>query len=73
VLKSNPRIVYTPRADATPEAALDVLTAVYEFVLFDSQTKKGGPHDLTDNSAKECTTRQDQKGMQDADLHGHGL
>jgi hypothetical protein len=37
---------------------------------FNSQTSKGGPHALTSNSIKECTTRQDQKGMQDADLHG---
>ena len=38
---------------------------------FNSQTNRGGSHDLTGNSIKECTTRQDKKGMQNADLHGN--
>ncbi len=65
---SNPRIAYTPRPDTTQEAELSALAAVYKFVL--SHTSKGGSHDLTDDPTKECTTRQDKKGMQNADLHG---
>jgi hypothetical protein len=30
---SSPRIVYSPRAGATPETELDVLACVYRFVL----------------------------------------
>jgi hypothetical protein len=70
---ANARITYTPRSDAKPEAELDVIAAIYKFVLFDSQANKGGPLDLTNDSTKECMTRQDKKGMQDADLHGHRL
>jgi len=33
-----------------PEAELNVLANVYRFVLFDTQTSKGGPHDLTNDS-----------------------
>ena len=62
------RVTYAPRPDVTPEAELSALAAVYKFVL--SQTSKGGPHDLTDDMTKECTTRPDKKGMQNADLHG---
>jgi hypothetical protein len=64
------RITYAPRPDATPEPELSVLAAVYKFVLFDSQANEGGPHDLTSDPTKECATRQDKKGMQNADLHG---
>jgi hypothetical protein len=62
-------IVYRSRADVTPEAELDALAAVYKF-LIDSQARRGGPHDLIKDSTKECTTSQDKKGMQNADLHG---
>ena len=63
------RIAYVPHPDATPKAELDALAAVFRYVLFNSQATKGGPHDLTDNSAKECT-RPDQKGKESADIHG---
>jgi hypothetical protein len=63
-------ITYAPRADATPEAELGALAAVYRFILFDSQASKGGLHDLTGNSTVEYTTRPAKKGMQNADLHG---
>jgi hypothetical protein len=60
------RIIYTPRPDATPEAELNVLAEIYRFVLFDSQAKKGGPHDLTGGSTKKWTTkpRNEQKGKE---------
>jgi hypothetical protein len=69
VLKSSPHIVYTPRAGATPKAELDVLAAVYHFVLFDSQASKGGSYGLTSDSTEECT-RHDKKGKENADVHG---
>jgi len=65
-----PNITYTPRPDATPEAELNALCAVYKFVLFDSQASKGGSHDLTNHPTKECMTRPDKKGKENADLHG---
>ena len=66
-------ITYTPRHDASTEAEVSALASVYKFVLFKSQASKGAPHDLTSNSTKECTARQDKKGMQNADVHRNGL
>jgi hypothetical protein len=54
-------ITYTPRPDATPEAKLDALAAVYKFVLFDSQASKGGLHDLTDDSTSKTVKNEPQK------------
>jgi hypothetical protein len=68
---SSARIVYGPRPDATPEAELNTLAAVYGYVLFDSQVRRGGPHDLTDDSTQKWTTRSNQKGKEHADLHGN--
>jgi hypothetical protein len=66
-----PEIIYRPRSDATPEAELSVLVAIYTYVLFNSQAQRGDPHDLTNNSTQECTTSQDKKGKADADIHGN--
>jgi hypothetical protein len=44
------RVVYTPHSDATPESEASALAAVYKFALFDSQARRGGPHDVTSNS-----------------------
>jgi hypothetical protein len=43
------QIIYTPRPDATPQAELSALVAVYRYVLFNSQAKKGDPHELTND------------------------
>jgi hypothetical protein len=67
---SKARIMYVPRPDATPESELNTLVAVYKFVLFDSQTRRGGLHDLTDDSTNKQTTRQEKKGKENADIHG---
>jgi hypothetical protein len=64
-------ITYTPRRDSTAEAELSVLGAVYKYVLFDSQARKGDPHDLTSESIKNRTTRTDMKGTDNADIHGN--
>ncbi len=61
-----PRIVYTPRLGATQEGELSALAAVYRFLILE----KGGRNDLTETSSKECTTSQDKKGKENADLHG---
>jgi hypothetical protein len=63
---SSARIIYVPRPGATPEAQLNALAEIYKFVLFDSQARKGGPHDLTSGSTKKWTTepRNEQKGKE---------
>jgi hypothetical protein len=67
-----PEIIYHPRSDASPEAELTALAAVYEFAL---RSKNAAPepddchdanlasearrtHDLTDASTKELSTRR---------------
>ena len=67
----SPRITYTSRPDATPEAELDTLAAIYKFVLFNSQARRGGLHDLTDDSTNMQTTRHEKKGKENADVHSH--
>ncbi len=52
----SPRIIYTSRPDATPEAELNVLANVYRFILDCHAKKKGGP-------AK--TALDDRKGLED--------
>jgi hypothetical protein len=52
----SPRIIYTPRPDATPESEATALGAVYKFVLDCHAKKKGGP-------AK--TALDDRKGLED--------
>jgi hypothetical protein len=53
---SSPRITYTSRPDATPEAESNVLANVYRFILDCHAKKKGGP-------AK--TALDDRKGLED--------
>jgi hypothetical protein len=48
---AKPSIVYRP--DATPEAELNVFANVYRYVLFNSQAKRGGPHDLTNQTTTD--------------------
>ena len=49
---SEPRIVYTPRPDATPVAEPSALAAVYKFVLDCRAQKKGGPATAPDSAKK---------------------
>jgi hypothetical protein len=60
-------ISYAQCPDATPEAELSALAAVYRFLVLE----KGESNDLTGTSTKEWTTSQDQKGKAHADLHGN--
>jgi len=55
---SSARITYSQRPDATSEAKLAVLAAVYKFVLFDSQAKRGGPHELMNKTTTEHVGKQ---------------
>ncbi len=50
---SDSHINYVPRPDATPEAELDALAAIYRYVLFDLQASRGGQHDLTSKTTPE--------------------
>jgi hypothetical protein len=49
---SSPRITYTSRPDATPEAELNVLANVYRFILDCNANKKAAPASGPDD-AKE--------------------
>jgi len=62
---NSPHVVYTPRPDATPETELSALTAVYRYVLFDSQAKRGDPHDLTNDPPSEMTNNGPRKTEQE--------
>jgi hypothetical protein len=66
----SPGIVYRSRADTSPEAELSALAAIYTLVLFSSQAKRGGTHDLTNESSKKWTTGPEKKGKENADLFG---
>ena len=48
-----PRVVYTPHADATPEAELDALAAVYRFILDRTSTRDRTPNSGPVDAAKE--------------------
>jgi hypothetical protein len=69
-MNTAPSIRYTMRPDTSPEAELNALAAIYEYVLCDSQARKGAPHDLTRGSTKRLT-RTDKKGTDNADIHGN--
>lgn len=64
---TNLRITYAPRPDASTEAEISALAAVYRFLVL----KKGDRNDLTGTSTKECVTSQDKKGKDNADIHGN--
>jgi hypothetical protein len=49
---SSPRIAYSARADATPEAELSALAAVYRFVL-DCRAKKEAAPESRPNDARK--------------------
>ncbi len=47
------RVVYTPNADATPEAEQDTLAAVYRFILDRAGTRDRTPNSGPVDAAKE--------------------
>jgi hypothetical protein len=50
---SKPRIVYTPRRDATREGELNALAAVYKLVLASAEKKVDRPCDQDDGKGDE--------------------
>jgi hypothetical protein len=61
---SEATVIYAPRGDATSEAGLKALAAVYKFVLFDCQANKGGTHDLTNKASTTAEgANKDKKGQ----------
>jgi hypothetical protein len=57
--------------DYRPEP--DCCTHALELLLKaspNSQATKGGSNDLTNHPTKECMTRPDKKGNENADVHG---
>jgi hypothetical protein len=58
-------IVYRPHPDATAEGELRCLAEIYKFILFDSQAKRGDPHDLTNSSTAEVTKNGSRKTEQE--------
>ena len=68
---TSPRITYTPRPDATPEAELTALAAIYTFILSNSQVKGGRTRDLTNESTKKRTTGPGKKGEDNANIHSN--
>ena len=67
----SPRITYIARPNATPETELSVLVAVYKFVLIDSHAKRGGLHDLTNESTEKRRTGPGKEGKDNADIHSY--
>jgi hypothetical protein len=56
---SNPPIVYRPREDATPEAELKALAAVYRFILVDCHAKKMAAHPGNPDDHKRFVNRNE--------------
>jgi hypothetical protein len=54
----SPHLTYTPCPDATPEGELNALVNVYRYVLFNSQERRGGSHDLTNKTTTEHVGKQ---------------
>ena len=49
---SSPRITYSPRPDATPEAELSALTNVYRFVLGHAKKKEAAPESRPEDAER---------------------
>jgi len=54
----NRRISYVPRPDATPEAELKALAAVYRFILVDCHAKKMAAESAPEPDGHDGTKRQ---------------
>ena len=56
----SPRITYTARPDATPDAELNVLANVYAYLLKNHHSKKAAkPAQLRTGEAKSSTRRKE--------------
>ena len=52
----SPRIIYTPRSDATPESEVSALAAIYKFIL----TKQRAAHPAAPNDAMKKGSSDDR-------------
>ena len=81
-------VVAKPTPGLTPEQARDIRARALRYALDchirkqqttgsssekTTVTERGGQHDLTDDSTKKWTTRQEKKGKENADVHGDCL
>jgi hypothetical protein len=62
---SSPRITYIRRGVGARETELSALSAVYKFMLFGSQARRGDPYDLTNGSTAEVTKNGPRKTEQE--------
>jgi hypothetical protein len=73
---SNPAIRYRPRLDATPEAELEVLAAVYSFVIQRHENRKaafrGGCVDNKGGESEQSKTSSGSGGRSTRDRRGDG-
>ena len=55
------KIIYTPRADATPERELSALLVAYRFIIFDCrhETEKGAQPGARDDAERLNNDRTD--------------
>ena len=63
-------VIYTPRPNTSAEAEVDMLAAIYKFILFDSQAKRGDQHDLTENPTPKTTTNGSRTKEQEKTQRG---
>ena len=52
---TSPRIIYTPRPDATPEAELSTLADVYKFVLDCHAKQEAAPDSRPDDAERSLS------------------
>ena len=50
---SEPKVVYSPRADASPDAERNALAACYRLILFKSNSRKKGTRPGAPDDAEE--------------------
>jgi hypothetical protein len=67
---NSPRMSHPVRPDVTAEQARDARARAWAYVFQCWNMKKGEQHELTSDSTKQWTTRTEQKGEDNADLHG---
>jgi hypothetical protein len=50
---AEPKVVYSPRPDATPESERSTLMAVYRYLIFECQASEKGARPGAPDAAKE--------------------
>jgi hypothetical protein len=65
---AKPSIVYRPREEATPEAELKALAAIYKFVLGCHAKKEDAPKDAAVVRAKEEVSHVEQRSDRSSEI-----